>query len=146
MDEGEMADRLSVPSDAVREAVRQLEEDGTIMGYHALVNEDTLDRPLVSAIIEVEVQPDRDDGFDRVAHTISRFSEVETVYLVSGQYDLRLHVIGESLQQVAAFVASKLAPLEGVKGTATHFLLKKYKEAGFSFVEDERHERLQITP
>ncbi len=141
-----LADRLQLTAAAVRQMITEMEHDGTIMGYHALINPEAFHATPVRAIIEVEVQPERDGGFDRIARTVSRFDEVESVYLVSGRYDLRLEVVGESLQEVAFFVASKLAPLEGVRATATHFLLKKYKEAGFMLEKEKQHERLKVTP
>lgn len=142
----EIAERLSASLQAVRDLIDELERDGLLMGYHAVVNQDLLPNPEVRAIIEVEVQPERDGGFDRVARTISKFEEVESVFLVSGRYDLRLEVVGDSLQNVAFFVASKLAPLNGVQATATHFILKKFKEAGFALQKDEEYERLKVTP
>ena len=142
----EIADRLAVPVADVESRISAMEQDGTIMGYYALVNEEKLAEAKVNAIIEVQVQPERDSGFDRVATTISRFPEVRAVFLASGGYDLLVEVVGESLQDVAFFVASKLACIEGVKGTATHFLLKKYKEAGFVLHEDEKYERLKVVP
>ncbi|MBT3375419.1 MAG: Lrp/AsnC family transcriptional regulator [Lentisphaerae bacterium] len=146
MPNAEIADRLAVPEQAIADVITEMEADGTIIGYYALVNEQSLDESAVRAIIEVEVQPQRDGGFDPIAQRVSKFSEVRTVHLVSGRYDLRLEVVGSSLHEVASFVASKLAPLEGVKSTVTHFLLKKYKEAGFRLQEDESYERLKITP
>ena len=142
----ECAARLQTTADTVERLIAEMEQDRTILGYSTLVNEEQLSDNGVRALIEVEVQPERDGGFDRVARTISRFPEVQAVYLVSGQYDLRLEVIGDSLQEVALFVSSKLAPLEGVKATASHFLLKKYKEAGFSLHEEEDYERLKVVP
>ena len=146
MSDAELADRLQTTPDEVAALIDAMEADGTIMGYAALVNEERLGESRVRAVIEVEVQPERDGGFDRTAMAVGRFSEVQAVYLVSGRYDLRLEVVGDTLQDVAAFVASKLAPLDGVKATVTHFLLKKYKEAGFLFHEDEEFERLQVVP
>ena len=142
----EIADRLGTTPKHAADTVAELEHDGTIIGYYALVNEDEGPDAGVRAIIEVEVQPERDVGFDPIAQRISKFTEVRTVHLVSGRYDLRLEVEGRSLHEVASFVASKLAPLEGVKSTVTHFLLRKYKEAGFELREDEKHERLRIVP
>lgn len=142
----EIADRLSLEEDEVVSLVGAMERDGTILGYCAMVNADAVDDGEVRAIIEVEVQPERDRGFDHVAFTIGRFSEVKAVYLVSGQYDLRLEVSGRSLQEIAFFVAGKLASIDGVKATATHFLLKKYKEAGFMLDRDEEYERLKVSP
>jgi DNA-binding Lrp family transcriptional regulator len=142
----EIGDRLQMSETDVARLIAEMEQDCTIMGYHALVNQEALHDAPVRAIIEVEVQPERDGGFDRIARMVGRFAEVTDVYLVSGRYDLRLEVVGDSLQEVAFFVASKLAPLEGIRGTATHFLLKKYKEAGFALEKDEEYERLKVTP
>ncbi len=142
----EIAERLCLEEQEVASLIGAMERDGTISGYCALVNPDVAGDGQVRAIIEVEVQPERDGGFDRVARAIGRFDEVRDVYLVSGRYDLRLEVVGDSLQQIAYFVASKLAPIDGVKATATHFLLKKYKEAGFMLDKGEEYERLKISP
>lgn len=143
----EMADRLQTTPAAVQELVAELEKDRVILGYAALVDETkTGAAGSVRAIIEVEVQPERDSGFDRVARMIGKYPEVQTVYLVSGRYDLRLEVVGDSLQDVAFFVASKLSSLEGVKATATYFLLKKFKQSGFMMEEEEKHERLKVVP
>jgi len=141
-----VAERLKASRATVAKAVKEMEKDGTIIGYYTLINETILDPGTVRAIIEVEVQPERDGGFDHIAQRLGKFPEVETVHLVSGRYDLRLEVVGDSLNEVASFVASKLAPLNGVKSTVTHFLLKKYKEAGFRLQEDETYERLKVVP
>ncbi|MDT8389551.1 MAG: Lrp/AsnC family transcriptional regulator [Lentisphaeria bacterium] len=142
----EIADRLSMQEAEVTSLVTAMERDGTILGYCAMVNTDAMDDDETRAIIEVEVQPERDGGFDRVARTIGRFREVQAVYLVSGRYDLRLEITGQSLREIAFFVASKLAPIDGVKSTATHFLLKKYKEAGFMLDKEEEYARLKVSP
>jgi DNA-binding Lrp family transcriptional regulator len=142
----EMADRLQSTAAEVESALTRMERDGQIMGYSVVVDEDKISSGEVRAIIEVEVQPERDGGFDHVAMAIARFPEVHSVYLVSGRYDLRLEVVGPSLQDVARFVASKLASQDGVKATATHFILKKYKEAGVELREEVPYERLKISP
>jgi DNA-binding Lrp family transcriptional regulator len=141
-----IAERLQLAEATVAAAIRDMEQNGTIIGYHALVDEERAGTVSVRAMIEVEVQPEREGGFDRTAESISKFPEVQTVYLVSGRYDLRVEVIGDTLQEVAAFVSSKLAVLDGVKSTTTHFLLKKYKEAGFRLNEEEVYDRLQVSP
>ncbi len=146
MSESEIADRLQSDTVTVAENIRNLEKESAIIGYHALVNDELAGCDEVRALIEVQVMPERDGGFDRVANAICRFREVRSVYLVSGQYDLRVEVVGENLQQVALFVASRLAPIAGVQATTTHFILKKYKEAGFTVEKDENHERLKISP
>lgn len=146
MSSREIAARLQLDAEEVEACIAAMEQNGTIMGYRAVINEDVLEQRPVRAIIEVEIQPEREGGFDNVAHSISRFPEVQAVYLVSGRSDLRLEVVGESLQHVATFVASKLASQEGVKATTTHFLLKKYKEAGVQLHEEEHYERLKVVP
>ena len=146
MPAAEIAARLQATTEAVASAIAEMEADRTIMGYSTIVNEDKTGSAEVRAIIEVEVQPEREGGFDNVAMAISRFPEVHSVSLVSGRYDLRLEVAGDSLQDVARFVASKLASQEGVKATTTHFLLRKYKEAGVSLHEEDQYERLKVVP
>ncbi len=142
----EIAERLQSDPQTVAELIAELEDEKIIIGYHALINDELSGNGEVKALIEVQVLPERDGGFDRVARAISRFNEVRSVYLVSGQYDLRVEVEGESLQQLAFFVSSRLAPIEGVQSTATHFLLKKYKDSGFTVEKDEDYERLKISP
>ena len=144
--DSEIADRLNITAEQAGEIVGSLEEEGLIMGYRALVNTEFMKENEVRAIIEVEVQPERDGGFDRVAKALSKFDAVVSVFLVSGRYDVRLEVVGESLQEVATFVSSKLAPMTGIKATATHFLLKKYKDAGVMLEKDEEYERLKVSP
>lgn len=142
----ELADRLQLLQPEVEATIAEMEREGVIMGYSVIVDEERAPNGDVRAIIEVEVQPERDGGFDNMAMAIARFPEVHSVYLVSGRYDLRLEVVGQSLQDVARFVASKLASQDGVKATATHFILKKYKEAGVELREEVPYERLKIVP
>ena len=104
------------------------------------------DEKPVTAIIEVRVRPEREGGFDRIARRLSKFPQVTALYLMSGRYDLMLEVRGTDLNEVASFVSSKLSTIDGVLSTATHFLLKKYKEAGTMLLEEERDERLKIVP
>ena len=144
--DAEIADRLGTEPAEVKRLIAEMESDRLILGYSAVIADGALAEGEVSAIIEVEVQPTRDGGFDRIAENISRFPEVRSVYLVSGRYDLRLGVVGTSLQDVAHFVASKLASQPGVQATATHFMLKTYKDAGIPFHEDEDYERLKVVP
>lgn len=144
--ESQIAERLQVPAARVKALIAEMEKDRTILGYTALIDEEKAGFNKVRAIIEVEVQPQRDLGFNHTAQMISQFPEVQAVYLVSGRYDLRVEVVGDSLQDVAFFVASKLAPIEGIKATATHFLLKKYKETGFLSMQEQKYERLKVVP
>lgn len=141
----EMADRLGSSAERIAALMREMEADRVILGYSAIIA-DQADDQEVRAIIEVQVQPERDTGFDLIARRLGKFPEVVAVHLVSGRYDLRLEVVGQSLQEVAAFVAGKLSSQDGVKSTATLFLLKKYKEAGIEFDKEEKHERLKIVP
>lgn len=141
----EIADRLGSSAERIAALMRELEADRVILGYSAIIAEQAEDQE-VRAIIEVQVQPERDTGFDLIARRLGKFPEVVAVHLVSGRYDLRLEVVGQSLQEVAAFVAGKLSSQDGVKSTATLFLLKKYKEAGIEFDKEEKHERLKIVP
>ncbi len=142
----EIADRLQLQLNNVEEIINKLEMDNVILGYRAIVDEEHAADQLVRAIIEVKVQPERDGGFDKIAKRISKFSEVKSVYLMSGGYDLILEVEGASLQKVASYVSSKLSTMNGVISTSTHFLLKKYKESGHIYLKDENYERLKITP
>jgi DNA-binding Lrp family transcriptional regulator len=144
--EQEIADRLNIEPADVKALIAELEADRQLLGYSAVIADGALQDREVSAIIEVEVQPERDTGFDRIAENLCRFPEVRSACLVSGRYDLRLHVVGQSLQDVAHFVASKLASQPGVRATATHFMLKTYKEAGIQFHEEEEYERLKVVP
>ena len=111
------------------------------MGYNALIDWDKTDRELVTALIEVKVTPQRGDGFDRVAARIYQYPEVTSVYLLSGGYDLVVMIEGKTLKEVAHFVSSKLATIDAVTGTATHFVLKKYKDKGVLFEEDDEEDR-----
>ncbi len=138
----EIADRLDVPASEVTKALSEMEAQGRILGYTALTMEE---ENQTRAIIEVQIQPERDSGFDAIAQRICKFDEVVSAYLVSGRYDLHLEVVGNSLQDVAHFVASKLSTQPGVKSCATLFLLKKYKELGIELQKEENYERLQVS-
>ncbi|MDD6160169.1 MAG: Lrp/AsnC family transcriptional regulator [Oscillospiraceae bacterium] len=124
----------------VASAVAQYEKDDIIRGYKAIVDWDRTEREAVTALIEVNVTPQRGEGFDRIAERIYQYDEVESVYLMSGSFDLTVIISGRSLKEVALFVGQKLAPLEDVTGTATHFILKKYKEKHLIFRKQEEQE------
>ena len=119
----------------------RLEENGTILGYQAIIDWDRVRRENVTALIEVKVTPQSISGFDRIAERIYQYEEVESMYLMSGSFDLTVIISGRSLQEVARFVGERLAPIEGVTGTATHFILKKYKEKHLIFEKAEEQER-----
>jgi DNA-binding Lrp family transcriptional regulator len=126
--------------------VKQLERDHVILGYRTILNEEKLGVEMVRAVIEVKITPEREGGFDRLAERIAKHDEVRSCYLMSGGYDLMVIVEGESLREVASFVSEKLATLQGVLSTATHFLLKPYKEQGVLMSRDQATERLAVTP
>jgi len=124
----------------VSAAIAEYEKGNVILGYKAIVDWDRTDRETVTALIEVKVTPQRGEGFDRVAERIYQYDEVESVYLMSGSFDLTVIISGRTLKEVALFVGEKLAPLEDVTGTATHFILKKYKEKHLIFEKQEAQE------
>ena len=124
----------------VRREQKRLEDEGVILGYKAIVDWDRASREAVTALIEVKVTPQSIDGFDRIAERIYQYDEVESMYLMSGSFDLTVIISGRTLR-VAQFVGERLAPLEGVTGTATHFILKKYKEKHLVFRPEKPQER-----
>jgi DNA-binding Lrp family transcriptional regulator len=142
----ELADLLSLEKDEVASRVAAWEKNGTIRGYHAVIDFEAAGDTSVTAFIEVKVTPERGGGFDRLAMRIARFDQVVSCYLASGGYDLMVVVEGGDLREVARFVSEKLSSLEGVLSTATHFRLKTYKESGFVFGCDVTPERLAVAP
>ena len=130
----------------VAQAIDDMEKRRVILRYSPIINWDLTDRERVEAMIEVRVTPQRDMGFDAVASRIYRFEEVKSVYLMSGAYDLLLLVEARTLKELAFFVSEKLSPLEMVTGTATHFVLKRYKSDGVIFDTDRSDRRLVVSP
>jgi DNA-binding Lrp family transcriptional regulator len=122
------------------------ERSGVIRGYRAVINEERAGACDVRAAIELRVRPEREGGFDRLAQRLCEFPQVEGLFLMSGGYDLLLFVRGSNLQEVARFVSAELAPLDGVLATATHFLLKTYKDQGTRMETDHHDDRLQVSP
>ena len=131
----------------VKKAIKQYEKQGVIVKYKAVVNQDLIqdENSFVRALIEVSVTPQKEVGFDAVAERIYSFPEVTSCYLVSGTYDLLVVVEGKNIQTVSNFIASKLSPMENVRGTTTHFLLKKYKEDGQILKKAQQGKRLNIS-
>ena len=125
----------------IADMIEQYEKDGVILGYKALIDWDKTDLEYVSALIELKVTPQRDRGFDKVAERISNYPEVKSVYLMSGGFDLALLIEGKTMKEVAFFVARKLAALEDVTSTATHFVLRKFKDKGVIFGSPAKDER-----
>lgn len=126
--------------------IQTLEKEKIICGYNTLINWDKVDADKVTALIEVKVTPQRGEGFDKIAERIYRFKEVKAVYLMSGGFDLTVIIEGKTMKEVALFVGQKLAPLEAVLSTATHFVLKKYKEHGIILEDEKKDERMVVTP
>ena len=124
----QLAAMADMTVEEVKAAVKKYEEEKVILGYQAIVDWNTTDREDVTALIEVKVIPQREEGFDRIAERIYQYDEVEALYLMSGAFDFTVIISGRTLREVASFVSDRLAPLEGVTSTATHFILKKYKE------------------
>ncbi len=139
----QIAAMLNLTAEAVAAEIKEMEHEGIILGYKAVIDWDKTGLETTTALIDVKVTPQRGEGFDRVASRIYQFDEVESLYLMSGGYDLSVLLTGRTFKEVAMFVAQKLAPMESVTGTATHFLLKKYKEHGTVFSKTvERQERM----
>ena len=137
----QLASMANMTVEEVDAAIKEYEEKKIVLGYKAIVDWDRTDRESVTALIEVKVTPQRGEGFDRVAERIYQYDEVESVYLMSGAYDLTVIISGRTLREVAQFVGERLATIEGVTGTATHFILKKYKEKHLVFRRQEPQER-----
>ena len=138
----QIAAMLGASEAAVSAAIAELEADKTILGYKGMVDWDKTGEEIVTALIEVKVTPQRGDGFDRIAERIYQFEEVESMYLMSGAYDFTVIISGRTLKEVANFVSARLSTIDGVIGTATHFILRKYKEKHTIFenipVQEER--------
>lgn len=142
----ELGVMINEPEETVRQEIQAMEKDGTILAYKAITNPEKSSRESVNCLIEVSVQPERGSGFDAIAERIYRFPEVHSVFLLSGGYDLLIMVEGETIRQIADFVADKLSTLPNVRSTSSHFMLKKYKEAGVILVEHRERERMPVTP
>ena len=141
-----LAKELATTPEDIRARIAAYEQEGVIRAFQAVVNEDRLESTDVRAVIELRIRPEREGGFDRVAARISKFPQVESMFLMSGGFDLLLFVKGRSLQEVANFVSARLAPLDGVLSTATHFMLKTYKDQGVLMESEPHDDRLQVCP
>ncbi len=142
----QIATMTGIPLSKVKETIKQAERDRTILRYKTMVNWDKVGDEQVTALVEVRLEPQRDVGFGAIAERIYRFPEARSAYLLSGTYDLAVFVTGKTMQEVASFVTQKLAPIEGVRGTVTHFLLKRYKEDGEVLEGEERPKRVPLMP
>ena len=137
----QLAQKCGRDVEEIKATIRRLENEGVILGYKALIDWDKTDREYVSAVIELKITPQRDRGFDKIAEKLINYPEVQSVHLMSGGYDLMLIIEGRTMKEVAFFVSFKLAPMEGVVGTATHFVLKKYKDKGVIYRAELKDER-----
>jgi DNA-binding Lrp family transcriptional regulator len=142
----QLAKMLNLPESEIAAKIKAYEESEVILGYRAVLNEEKIGRDIVRAVIEVKITPERGGGFDRLAERIAKYAEVRSCYLMSGGYDLLVVVEGTNLRELATFVSEKLATIHGVISTATHFMLKIYKEQGLLIRAEANEERLAISP
>lgn len=142
----ELAILLGESEVAIANEIADMEKEKVICGYHTLINWDKTGAEKVTALIEVKVTPQRGQGFDRIAERIYNFSEVNAVYLMSGGFDFTVIIEEKTMKEVAQFVSDKLAPLDAILSTATHFVLKKYKDHGTVLGETVHDERMLVTP
>ena len=146
IDTKELAIILGEEESAVTEEIKKMEEEKVICGYHTMIDWDKTDTDYVTALIEVRVTPQRGQGFDSIAERMYKYPEVRAVYLISGGYDLMVILEGKSLKAVSQFVSDKLSTMDSVLSTATHFILKKYKDHGTIFDKKTKDERMLVTP
>lgn len=146
IDLNELGIILGVDEVTVANEVAAMEKENIICGYHTLINWDKTGVEKVTALIEVKVTPQRNQGFDKIAERIYNYPEVNSVYLISGGYDLLVTLEGRTLKEVSQFVSDKLSPLEAVLSTATYFILKKYKDHGTVLMQGTKQERMLVTP
>ncbi|MCM1299295.1 MAG: Lrp/AsnC family transcriptional regulator [Firmicutes bacterium] len=142
----QLATILGISPETVAAQIKRLEDDGMIIGYSAIINEEKLDKNSVTALIELKVSPKVECGYDDVAKIIAQYDEVDTVQLMSGSFDLAVIIKGTNLRDVALFVSDRLATLDGVLSTTTHFILQRYKEKGVNFAGEEADERSLVSP
>lgn len=146
VDLGELAVLLGTDEAMVANEIQEMEKEKIICGYHTLIDWNKTGIELVTALIEVRVTPQRNQGFDRIAERIYKYPEVNAVYLISGAYDLLVTLEGKTLLEVSQFVSDRLSPIEEVVSTATHFILKKYKDHGTILMQKSESERMLVTP
>lgn len=142
----EIATMLGISETEAAAQIEALERSGIIMGYSAIINEELADETSVTAMIDIKVSPMKGSGFDDLAQTIMSYDEVDSVFLMSGAYDLSVTITGTSLRNVALFVSERLSVLDGVLSTTTHFVLRRYKEKRHVFSEEQSDERSMVSP
>ena len=142
----QLAAQLDLTKEEVVTKIKAYEAAHVILGYRTILNEEKLGVETVRAVIEVKITPEREGGFDRIAERVAKYREVRSCYLMSGAYDLLVEVEGDNLRDVAMFVSERLATIQGVLSTATHFVLKPYKEQGVLMSPERHQEHLPVTP
>lgn len=142
----DLAILLGEPEIAVANEIAAMEKEKIICGYHTLINWDNTGEEKVTALIEVKVTPQRGLGFDKIAERIYNYPEVHAVYLMSGGFDFTVIIEEKTMKEVARFVSGKLAPMDAILSTATHFVLKKYKDHGTILIDNVQEERMPVTP
>ena len=142
----DLAIMLGTDEVTIANEIQDMEKEQIICGYHTLIDWDKAGSDMITALIEVRVTPQRDQGFDKIAERIYNFPEVTSVYLISGGYDLLITLEGWTLKDVSQFVSEKLAPIDAIMSTATYFILKKYKDHGTIMVPQKKTERMLVTP
>lgn len=142
----ELAAMLGKSEYEVEKTIKELEKEKIILSYNTLINWEKFGNDTVTAIIEINLTPEREVGFDSIAERIYRYDEVRTVYLMSGSFDLLVIIEGQSLKEVANFVATRLSTIEGVTATRSHFMLKPYKKDGILMTDKEKDRRLVVSP
>lgn len=138
LDTAQMAQVLDLPEAGITAEIERLEAEGILLGWRPVLNPERAQENVVRAVIEVKISPERDGGFDRLATRIARFDAVESCYLMSGAYDLLVVAVGTDLREVATFVSERLASVEGVLSTASHFMLRAYKEQSYLLLSPEQ--------
>ncbi len=142
----ELAVMLGKTPGEIEKEITDLENEGLVIGYSAVINEEEVDRNCVTAFIEIKVSPQAERGYDEIATMLAQYKEVDSVYLMSGSFDLSVTIRGTNLREVALFVSDKLAPIDGVLSTTTHFILRRFKEKGIEFPLIEDDERKMVGP
>ena len=142
----DLAVMLGKTPEEIEKEIAELENEGLIIGYSAIIDEERYNKNCVTAFIELKVSPQAERGYDDIAIMLSQYKEVDSVYLMSGSFDLSVTIRGTNLREVALFVSDRLAPIDGVLSTTTHFILRRYKEKGVEFVHVEDDERSFVSP
>lgn len=142
----DIARQLGVDAETVESLLDELEAEGTVRGYQAVIDWDNIDDQRVSAFVELNVELDRETGYEEISDRIARFPAVESLRLVSGDYDFAIEVTGDSMQDVSRFISEQIAPIPEVTQTVTHFIMETYKEGGIDFGDRDGDDRLSVSP